>query len=319
MEVVTVNKLAFVFPGQGAQTVGMGKDFCAQYEVAKKLFAQADEALGYSIRQMCFEGPEEDLKLTANTQPAILTMSVIANEILKEHGLQPDVTGGHSLGEYSALVAADVLDFQDAVVLVHKRGQFMQEAVPVGQGGMAAIIGLADEVIVDACEKATKTAGEVQAVNFNCPGQTVIAGTTKGVEAAVETLKAAGAKKAVILPVSAPFHSTLMKPAAEKLAAELDKVQIRDAKIPVVSNFTGELETKADEIKANLVAQADHPVKWIACVNTMSAFGADTFVEAGPGKTLCGFNRRIDKSLKSMNVENLETLQKTLDYFKEVR
>lgn len=314
-----MNKLAFVFPGQGAQTVGMGKDFCAQYEVAKKLFAQADEALGYSIRQMCFEGPEEDLKLTANTQPAILTMSVIANEILKEHGLQPDVTGGHSLGEYSALVAADVLDFQDAVVLVHKRGQFMQEAVPVGQGGMAAIIGLADEVIVDACEKATKTAGEVQAVNFNCPGQTVIAGTTKGVEAAVETLKAAGAKKAVILPVSAPFHSTLMKPAAEKLAAELDKVQIRGAKIPVVSNFTGELETKADEIKANLVAQADHPVKWIACVNTMSAFGADTFVEAGPGKTLCGFNRRIDKSLKSMNVENLETLQKTLDYFKEVR
>ena len=314
-----MNKLAFVFPGQGAQAVGMGKDFCEQYDVAKKLFQQADEALGYSIREMCFEGPAEDLKLTANTQPAILTMSVIANEILKEHGIQPDVTGGHSLGEYSALVAAGVLDFQDAVLLVHKRGQFMQEAVPVGQGGMAAIIGLADEVIVDACEKATKNAGEVQAVNFNCPGQTVIAGTTAGVEAAVELLKEAGAKKAVILPVSAPFHSTLMKPAAEKLAAELDKVTIRDAKIPVVSNFTGELETKAEEIKANLVAQADHPVKWIDCVNTMKAFGADTFVEAGPGKTLCGFNRRIDKALTSMNVENLESLQKTLDYFKEVR
>lgn len=314
-----MSKLAFVFPGQGAQTVGMGKDFCQQYDVAKKLFQQADEALGYSIKEMCFEGPAEDLQLTANTQPAILTMSVIANEILKEHGIQPEVTGGHSLGEYSALVAAGVLDFQDAVLLVHKRGQFMQEAVPVGQGGMAAIIGLADEVIVDACEKATKTAGEVQAVNFNCPGQTVIAGTTAGVEAAVETLKEAGAKKAVILPVSAPFHSTLMKPAAEKLAVELDKVTIRDAKIPVVSNFTGELETKADEIKANLVAQADHPVKWIACVNTMKEFGADTFVEAGPGKTLCGFNRRIDKALKSMNVENLESLQKTLDYFKEVR
>ena len=314
-----MSKLAFVFPGQGAQTVGMGKDFCQQYDVAKKLFQQADEALGYSIKEMCFEGPAEDLQLTANTQPAILTMSVIANEILKEHGIQPEVTGGHSLGEYSALVAAGVLDFQDAVLLVHKRGQFMQEAVPVGQGGMAAILGLADEVIVDACEKATKTTGEVQAVNFNCPGQTVIAGTTAGVEAAVETLKEAGAKKAVILPVSAPFHSTLMKPAAEKLAVELDKVTIRDAKIPVVSNFTGELETKADEIKANLVAQADHPVKWIACVNTMKEFGADTFVEAGPGKTLCGFNRRIDKALKSMNVENLESLQKTLDYFKEVR
>ena len=314
-----MNKLAFVFPGQGAQTVGMGKDFCDRYEVAKKLFQQADEALGYSIKDMCFEGPAEDLQLTANTQPAILTMSVIANEILKEHGIQPEVAGGHSLGEYSALVAAGALDFQEAVLLVHKRGQFMQEAVPVGHGGMAAIIGLADEVIVDACAKATEAAGDVQAVNFNCPGQTVIAGTTKGVEAAVEIMKEAGAKKAVVLPVSAPFHSTLMKPAAEKLAAELDKITIRDAKIPVVSNFTGKLETAADEIKANLVAQADHPVKWIDCVLTMKEFGADTFVEAGPGKTLCGFNRRIDKSLASMNVENIESLQKTLDYFQEVR
>nr|WP_304150700.1 ACP S-malonyltransferase [Mitsuokella multacida] len=314
-----MNKLAFVFPGQGAQAVGMGKDLFDQYDVAKRLFAEADEALGYSIKDMCFEGPADDLKLTANTQPAILTVSVIVNEVLKEHGVQPDVAGGHSLGEYSALVAAGVLSFQDAVALVHKRGQYMQEAVPVGEGGMAAIIGLDDEAIAAACEKATKEAGEVQPVNFNCPGQTVIAGTTHGVEKAVEKLKAAGAKKAVVLPVSAPFHSTLMKPAAEKLAAELAKVAIHDAAFPVVSNFTGELETKAEEIKANLVAQADHPVRWIACVKTMQAFGADTFVEAGPGKTLCGFNRRIDRSLKSLNVENLESLQKTLDYLKEVR
>ena len=314
-----MNKLAFVFPGQGAQAVGMGKDLFDQYDVAKRLFAEADEALGYSIKDMCFEGPADDLKLTANTQPAILTVSVIVNEILKEHGVQPDVAGGHSLGEYSALVAAGVLSFQDAVALVHKRGQYMQEAVPVGEGGMAAIIGLDDEAIAAACEKATKEAGEVQPVNFNCPGQTVIAGTTHGVEKAVEELKAAGAKKAVVLPVSAPFHSTLMKPAAEKLAAELDKVAIHDAAFPVVSNFTGELETKAEEIKANLVAQSDHPVRWIACVKTMQAFGADTFVEAGPGKTLCGFNRRIDRSIKSLNVENLESLQKTLDYLKEVR
>lgn len=314
-----MNKLAFVFPGQGAQAVGMGKDFCEKYDVAKRLFKEADEALGYSIQKMCFEGPADDLKLTANTQPAILTMSVIANEILKEHGIQPDIAGGHSLGEYSALVAADVLNFQDAVLLVHKRGQFMQEAVPVGEGGMAAIIGLADEVIVDACEKATKSAGEVQAVNFNCPGQTVIAGATKGVEAAVEALKAAGAKKAVVLPVSAPFHSTLMKPAAEKLAAELDKVEIRDAKFPVVANVNGKLEQKSDEIKENLVAQAASPVKWIDCVIAMREFGADTYVEAGPGKTLCGFNKRIDKALVSMNVENMESLKKTLDYFKEVR
>ncbi len=297
----------------------MGKDLFDQYDVAKRLFAEADEALGYSIKDMCFEGPADDLKLTANTQPAILTVSVIVNEILKEHGVQPDVAGGHSLGEYSALVAAGVLSFKDAVALVHKRGQYMQEAVPVGEGGMAAIIGLDDEAIAAACEKATKEAGEVQPVNFNCPGQTVIAGTTHGVEKAVEELKAAGAKKAVVLPVSAPFHSTLMKPAAEKLAAELDKVAIHDAAFPVVSNFTGELETKAEEIKANLVAQADHPVRWIACVKTMQAFGADTFVEAGPGKTLCGFNRRIDRSIKSLNVENLESLQKTLDYLKEVR
>ena len=297
----------------------MGKDLFDQYDVAKRLFAEADEALGYSIKDMCFEGPADDLKLTANTQPAILTVSVIVNEILKEHGVQPDVAGGHSLGEYSALVAAGVLSFQDAVALVHKRGQYMQEAVPVGEGGMAAIIGLDDEAIAAACEKATKEAGEVQPVNFNCPGQTVIAGTTHGVEKAVEELKAAGAKKAVVLPVSAPFHSTLMKPAAEKLAAELDKVAIHDAAFPVVSNFTGELETKAEEIKANLVAQADHPVRWIACVKTMQAFGADTFVEAGPGKTLCGFNRRIDRSIKGLNVENLESLQKTLDYLKEVR
>ena len=314
-----MNKLAFVFPGQGAQTVGMGKDFCEKYDVAKRLFKEADEALGYSIQKMCFEGPADDLKLTANTQPAILTMSVIANEILKEHGIQPGIAGGHSLGEYSALVAADVLNFQDAVLLVHKRGQFMQEAVPVGEGGMAAIIGLADEVIVDACEKVTRSAGEVQAVNFNCPGQTVIAGSTKGVEAAVEALKAAGAKKAVVLPVSAPFHSTLMKPAAEKLAAELDKVEIRDAKFPVVANVNGNLEQKSGEIKENLVAQAASPVKWIDCVITMREFGADTYVEAGPGKTLCGFNKRIDKALVSMNVENMESLKKTLDYFKEVR
>ncbi len=313
-----MNKLAFVFPGQGAQTVGMGKDFYEKYDVAKKLFHEADEALGYSIMNMCFEGPAEDLKLTANTQPAILTMSVIAGAILKEHGVEPDVAGGHSLGEYSALVQAGVLKFQDAVVLVHKRGQYMQEAVPVGEGSMAAIIGLDDDTIVKACAEASDL-GAVQAVNFNCPGQTVIAGTTAGVEAAVAALKEAGAKKAVILPVSAPFHSTLMKPAAEKLAAELDKVEIHDAKFPVVSNYTGKLEEKADEIKKNLVLQADHPVKWIDCVKTMQSFGADTFVEAGPGKTLCGFNRRIDKSLVSQNVENEESLQKTLDYLKEVR
>lgn len=313
-----MSKLAFVFPGQGAQKVGMGKDFYDNYDVAKKMFKEADEALGYSIMKMCFEGPEEDLKLTANTQPAILTISCIANEILKENGIQPEITGGHSLGEYSALVAAGVLNFQDAVALVHKRGSYMQEAVPVGEGGMAAIIGVDRDKIVEVCQQVSAES-PVQAVNFNCPGQIVIAGATKGVELAVEELKAAGAKKAVILPVSAPFHSTLMKPAAEKLAVELDKVTISDAKIPVVANVSAEILTKAEDIKASLVAQAASPVLWEDCVARMKEFGADVLLEAGPGKTLCGFNHRIDKTITSLNVEDVASLEKSLDYFKEVR
>ena len=313
-----MSKLAFVFPGQGAQKVGMGKDFFDNYDVAKKMFKEADEALGYSIMKMCFEGPEEDLKLTANTQPAILTISCIANEILKENGVQPEITGGHSLGEYSALVAAGVLKFQDAVALVHKRGAYMQEAVPVGEGGMAAIIGVDREKIVEICQSVSAES-PVQAVNFNCPGQIAVAGATRGVELAVEELKAAGAKKAVILPVSAPFHSTLMKPAAEKLAVELDKVTLSDARIPVVANVNAQVLTKAEDIKASLVAQAASPVLWEDCVAKMKEFGADVLLEAGPGKTLCGFNRRIDKSIKSLNVEDVESLEKSLDYFKEVR
>ena len=307
-----MGKLAFIFPGQGAQAIGMGKEFYDNYEIAKKLFDEADETLGYSIKKMCFEGSEEDLKLTANTQPAILVVSVIVSEILKSNGIIPEIAGGHSLGEYSALVAADVIDFKDAVLLVHKRGQFMQEAVPVGEGSMAAIIGLDDNTIVEICNKISSDVGAVQAVNFNCPGQTVIAGTTKGVDAAVDELKAAGAKKAVVLPVSAPFHSTLMAPAAKKLAVELDKVEFRDAKFPIAANVNGELETKAEIIKQNLITQADHPVKWIACVDSMKNFGADTFIEAGPGKTLCGFNKRIDRKLVSLNVEDMESLQKTI-------
>ena len=305
-------KKAFIFPGQGAQVIGMGKDFYDNFDVAKKLFDEADDALGYSIRKMCFEGSEDDLKLTENTQPAILVVSVVVNEILGSEGVKADIAGGHSLGEYSALVAAGTLKFRDAVILVHKRGKFMQDAVPVGEGAMAAIIGLDDEKIIQICADASEF-GEVQAVNFNCPGQTVIAGKIRGVEVAVERLKAVGAKKAVILPVSAPFHSKLMAPAAKKLANELDQVEIHDAAFPIAANFTGELEIDAAQIKNNLIAQADNPVKWISCVQAMKNFGAEIFIECGVGKTLCGFNRRIDKTIKSLNVENLDTLRKTID------
>lgn len=299
---------AFIFPGQGAQVVGMGKDFYDNFDFARQLFQQADDALGYSISNICFNGSEDDLKLTANTQPAILVVSVIVAELLKARGITPNIAGGHSLGEYSALVVAGSLNFQDAVKLVHKRGQFMQEAVPVGEGAMAAIIGLDDQIIIDTCIQV----GEVQAVNFNCPGQTVIAGKTAAVNDAVDKLKSAGAKKAVILPVSAPFHSKLMAPAAIKLANELDNVNINDAAFPVTSNFTGELETAANVIKRNLIAQADNPVKWIQCVNSMFAFGATTFIECGVGKTLCGFNRRINKKIRSLNVEDLGSLQNVI-------
>ena len=300
--------LAFVFPGQGAQIVGMGKDLYDNYDLAKKRFHEADEALGYSIKNMCFEGPADQLQLTANTQPAILTVSVIAGELLRDEGIVPAVAAGHSLGEYSALVLAGVMNFSDAVSLVHKRGSYMQEAVPVGEGAMAAILGVDDETLVAVCEEASAI-GAVQAVNFNCPGQTVIAGTTVGTEKAVEILKARGAKKAVILPVSAPFHSTLMAPAAVKLKTELDKINLADAAFPVASNYTGKLQTKASEIKENLVKQADNPVKWIDCVGVMQSFGADTFVEAGPGKTLTGFNKRIDKALINYNVEDVASFK----------
>ena len=315
-----MSKVAFVFPGQGSQKVGMCKDFYDSYACAKKVFEEADDALGFSITKMCFEGPEEDLRLTKYTQPAILTCSVAALAVMREHGLECEAAGGHSLGEYSALVAADVMKLQDAVVAVHKRGEFMQEAVPVGEGAMAAVMGLTPDEIVAVCQNVETECGEaVQAVNFNCPGQVVIAGATKAVDKASEALKAAGAKRAIPLPVSAPFHSTLMKPAAERLKEVLDKIEFRDAKFPVFANVTAEPVVKAEEIRALLVKQAASPVKWEMSMHRMIKDGFDTFVEVGPGKVLTGFTRKIDRAMNALNVEDMASLEKTLAYFKEVR
>ena len=315
-----MSKTAFVFPGQGSQKVGMCKDFYDNYACAKKVFAEADDALGFSITKMCFEGPEEELRLTKYTQPAILTCSVAALAVMREHGLDCEAAGGHSLGEYSALVAAGVMRLQDAVVAVHKRGEFKQEAVPVGEGAMAAVIGLTPDEIVAVCQNVEAECGEaVQAVNFNCPGQVVIAGATKAVDKAAEALKTAGAKRVISLPVSAPFHSTLMKPAAERLKEVLDKIEFRDAKFPVFANVTAEPVVKAEEIRALLVKQAASPVKWEMSMHRMIKEGVNTFVEVGPGKVLTGFTKKIDRGMNALNVEDMASLEKTLAYFKEVR
>ena len=301
-------KTAFVFPGQGSQKVGMLKDLYEAYPIVRERFAQADEALGYSISQLCFEGPDTELVKTANTQPAILTASVACYEILKEKGFTPDIVGGHSLGEYSALVAAGVLDFKDAVYVVHKRGEYMQEAVPLGEGAMAAILALPREEVVRICGEVNDTVGSVQAVNFNCPGQIVIAGATKAVEMAAEKMKEAGAKRAVMLPVSAPFHSRLMEPAAKRLQEELDKIEVKDAQIPVVANITGEILKDGATIKEALVTQAAAPVLWEDCVATMVDFGVTRFVEVGPGKVLTGFTKKINKAMELANVEDEASL-----------
>lgn len=314
-----MGKLAFVFPGQGSQTVGMGKDFYDKYDIVRDIFKSADEALGFSITDMCFNGPEEELKKTYNTQPAILTMSVACYEVLKQRGITPDIVAGHSLGEYSALVAAGALSFTDAVQLVRKRGQFMQEAVPLGEGSMAAIMGLDRDKVVEICRQVEAETGVVQAVNFNCPGQIVIAGKTQAVEKANELLKAAGAKRAISLPVSAPFHSSLMQPAAVRLGAELDKVSVKDATIPVVVNVNGQIVTHGETIKELLVKQAASPVLWEDCVAQIVNFGANAFVEVGPGKVLTGFTKKIVKDVETLNIEDEASLEKVLDYFKEVR
>ncbi len=311
-------EIAFVFPGQGSQSVGMGKAMYDAYPAARRVFEEADAALGFSLTHLCFEGPEEQLRLTLNTQPAVLTVSVACAAVLQEQGISCDVAAGHSLGEYSALVTAGSLDFADAVRIVRQRGQFMQEAVPVGEGSMAAVMGLESAAIVRICREVESACGEaVQAVNFNCPGQVVFAGTEGAVLKAMEALKAAGAKRAMLLPVSAPFHSTLMEPASRRLAEVLRPIAIKNAAIPVMANVTAAATVDGEEIKRLLVQQAAMPVLWEASVRAMAAAGAKVFVEVGPGKVLTGLTKKIDKTLTTLNVEDPASLEKTLAYFRE--
>lgn len=311
-------KTAFVFPGQASQYVGMGKELCRDFPSAAAIFKRADEALGFSLSVLCFEGPQEELNLTANTQPAVLTTSLACLEALKRTGgPAPLALAGHSLGEYSALVAAGSLEFEDAVRLVRKRGQYMQEAVPLGEGGMAAVMGLAAEAVAQACRKASDF-GVIEAVNLNCPGQVVVAGDTAGLKAVEPLLKEAGARRFVPLPVSAPFHSSLMIPAGERLAGDLAQVAIEDPKIPVVANVSADLVRTGGEVRDSLIRQVYSPVRWEETILRLLARGIDTFIEVGPGKVLGGLIKKINRGVLISNVEDRATLEKVLALTREV-
>jgi len=307
-----MGKVAFVFPGQASQYPGMGKELAEKYPAARAVFEEADKALGFSISKMCFEGSEEELKLTANTQPAILTVSVAAYRVVAEKGLAPDFVAGHSLGEYSALVAVGALNFSDAVRLVRKRGQYMQEAVPAGQGGMAAIMGISPAVVQDACKRAAE--GEIcSAANLNSPEQTVISGHASAVKRAVEIASQLGAKRSMMLAVSAPFHSALMMPAQEKLEKDLRATSFADLQVPLVTNVDADTIRKGDEAREALVRQVTMPVRWEESMRLLLDEGVNTFLEVGPGRVLTGLMRQIERSVAMLNVEDEKSLQATVE------
>jgi len=303
-----MSKKAFIFPGQGSQYAGMGKDLADNFKTAAEAFAEADEALGFKLSELCFNGPEEELKLTMNTQPAILAVSIAAYRVVvSETGLAPDYLAGHSLGEFSALVASGAMKYTDALKTVRLRGKFMQEAVPVGVGAMAAILSVEADVLAEICREAEQ--GEtVSPANFNSPGQIVIAGHATAVNRAIDIAKGRGFRKAMLLPVSAPFHSALMTPAGERLREVLASIEIGDMSVPVVTNVEASANQDKSRVRDLLVTQVSAPVRWDESVRYMVSVGVSSFVEIGPGKVLSGLVRRIDKEVQTMNVEDTQGL-----------
>jgi [acyl-carrier-protein] S-malonyltransferase len=306
-----MNKIAFIFPGQGSQHAGMGQSLAESFPAAQAVFDEADAALGFPLSTLCFNGPEEELQLTANTQPAILTTSIAAYRVLAEQGITPDFVAGHSLGEYSALVAAGCLTLADAVKIVRLRGQFMQQAVPVGMGAMAAILGLAAAQVAEAC--AEVAADQVcSPANFNTPVQTVIAGHKEAVERACSKCTELGAKRAIPLKVSAPFHCALMMPAQEQLTPVLTATTFSDLAVPLINNVEASLVTTGEVARAGLIQQVSAAVRWTQSVERLIAAGVDTFIEVGPGKVLCGLVKSISRDVTLLNVENKVSLEDTI-------
>lgn len=307
-----MGKVAFVFPGQGSQTVGMGKDFYESDQTVQSIFQEADSTLGFSLTDLILNGPQEELTLTANTQPALLTVSFALYQAVVSAGITPDYTAGHSLGEYSALTASGSMTFKEAVHTVRKRGEYMEEAVPNGIGTMSAVLGMEQTQLEALTDDITREGNTVQLANINCPGQIVISGTTEGVQLAAVKAKENGAKRAIPLNVSGPFHSILMKPAAAKLAETLSSIEIKQAITPVISNVTAQPVTQPEEIKEKLIEQLISPVRWEESVRTLLDLGVDTFIEIGPGKVLSGLIKKIDRSVAIYSVNDKASLENTV-------